>query len=244
MSLLTIAQDASDEIGISRPATAFANTSPEVQKLVRLSNKVGYRLMRLVPWQILRKEHTFTSLAAETQIADITATLTDFDRIIPETFWNRTDILLQSGVTGPTEWQGFKANAYTNTQVPKYIIRGNALLITPTLTSGKSMAFEYVSQNWCQSSGGTGQAKWAADTDTGVLNEELLTLGLIYAFLDAEGLPAGSALAHFEEAFQTLVENDQPASGVMVAGDIWAGGRHFDGAPPASGFSEINWAGL
>ena len=48
--------------------------------------------------------------------------------------------------------------------------------------------FEYQSNEWCESSGGTGQTAWADDADVGVLDEELMLLGIEWRFRRAKGL--------------------------------------------------------
>lgn len=236
MSLLTIIQGAADEVSVTRPSTVVASTDPEVQTLLRLSNKVGLRLMKIFPWQALVAEHTFTALGQEEQTAILPSA---FNRFVSESFWNRTTVKLVSGPSSPVEWQGFKANSYSDANNPKFRYRGNTVYLLPAPTAGDTLAFEYVSKNWCESSGGTGQTAWAADTDVGVLDEELLTLGLIYEYLQGEGQPSVEAARHYEDCFNTLIDNDQPNAQILVAGDIFEGFRHFSGTPAVSGSGSI-----
>ena len=237
MTLLTIAVAAADEIGIDRPSSVISNPQPHVQKLLRYSNKVGTQLMKKVAWQVLRKEQTFTSVATETQTSILPS---DFDRFVPETFWDRSASVLISGPISSVEWQGLKANSYSISANPKFVYRGDAVLVIPTLAAGNTLAFEYVSNQWCESSGGTGQSSWAADTDVGVIDEELITRGLKYTYLTDEGLPNASAATEFEDYFNTLLENDQPNAGVMVAADIFGiGSRHFSGAPGVNNLASL-----
>lgn len=231
MTLLTICQDAADDIKITRPQTIVGNTSTEAQSLLRAAQKVGKRLMSAYAWQILRGEQTFTSVATETQTAILPS---DFDRIIPETLWDRTDMVLISGPISATEWQGKKAHQYSDTRNPKFILRGGIIAVQPTLSAGHTLAFEYVSNLWCQSAALAGQTRWAADTDTAKIDEELITLGVTFEYLDSDGLPSAKAAAAYQERYKLLVKNDQPTAGIMVSGDIFGGGRHFTGEPPVS----------
>lgn len=231
MTLLSIIQDSANETGtVEAPLTVIGNTEPSIIQYLRLANKVGKRLMKAFDWQVLRGEQTFTSVATETQTSILPS---GFDRIVKETFWNRSTPVMISGPISPTEWQGLKARSYSTTNLLKFAYRGGAILVVPTLSAGDTLAFEYVSQNWCQSSGGTGQTEWAADTDTGVLDEELMTLGVSYAFLESEGLPSNVAAQEFDEYYQMLVKNENPSSGILNAGDIFGSGRHFGGTPGA-----------
>jgi len=227
VSLLTICQAVADEVFINRPLTVIGNTQPETQKLLRIAQKVGKGLMKGVVWSALRKEKTFTALATETQTAILPS---DFDRIIPETFWDRSGVKLLTGPITSAEWQSLKANSYSGDK--KFIIRGGSLLTIPVFAGGESLAFEYVSNLWCtDSTGVTGKSAWALDADIPVLDEELHIRSMIFVYLDGEGQPSEAAAKDFEDYANTLLENDQPSAGVMVSADIFGGSRHFGGVP-------------
>jgi len=226
MTLLTIVQGALDEVNGPDLATLAGNTDPSAKKMLRIVNKCGLDLMRAVPWQVLRKEQTFTTISGETQTAILPS---DFDRFVPEAFWDRTEKRKIDGPVSSVEWQGLKATAYSGTR-RKYIYRGGAVSILPAYSAGNSLAFEYISKNWCQASDETPQSAFAADTDTGILDEELLTLATRFAYLESEGLPSQMANRDLLTYMKKLVKNDQPTGGILSAGDIF-GGRHFTGAP-------------
>ena len=95
------------------------------------------------------------------------------------------------------------------------------------------MAFEYVSNHSCAEETGTGPTACAADDDEGELDEELITLGIVYEFLRGEGLPFETAAGDYLDTFNMLTGNDQPSANIMTAGDIFGSGRHFSGAPQA-----------
>lgn len=229
MTLLSIAQDAADEIGIYRPDSVASSTDPDAQKLYRLANKVGYGLMRVNAWQILTKEQTFTAISGETQTGILPD---DFDRFIPEAFWDRSASRLISGPITEVQWQGLKAAYYQDSTLRRFIYRGGQISVIPGFAGGESLAFAYVSNEWAASSGGTGQTKFEADDDTTVFNEDLFTAGLVYEYLKGEGLPFDAARAEYMDQFDRLIQNDQPSAKVLVTADLFAtASRHFDGVP-------------
>jgi hypothetical protein len=228
MTLLSICQSVADEVGILRPATIISNSDPDAQKLLRFANKVGNRLMKIYPWQVLRKERTFTAISGSTQAGILPD---DFDRFVPETFWNRSGSELITGPIGSVEWQGYQTFGY-NKPERVYIYRSGDISVLPVMAGGESLAFEYISKNWCQSAAASPQPEFAADTDTTIVNEELLTAALLFSYLDSDGQPSARAGAEFQEYFDTLTENDQPTGHTMLVGDIFGrGGRRFSGAP-------------
>jgi|TARA_R110000796_G_scaffold57046_2_gene131859 hypothetical protein len=230
MTLLTIATAVADEVGISRPASVVGSAAADAQKLLRYVNKSGWALMKSTAWQVLRKERTFTSIGGATQTSILPA---DFDRFIPETFWNRTDYELISGPVSPVEWQGMKAFSYGGDD--KFTYRGDDILILPEPGAGKALAFEYISTHWCKNSAGAGGIAMAADTDVGIIDEELLVKATKFTFLSDEGLPNDVAYKEMTDYADDLVRNDQASPGILVAADIFGGGRHFAGVPAVSG---------
>jgi|TARA_R110000744_G_scaffold328507_1_gene434115 hypothetical protein len=221
-NFLKIIQNAADEIGIAQPATGIGNGTVETLKMIRYADKVGNALMKSFHWQILTKEKTFTSVASETQTSTILEA--DFDRFIPETFWDRTAAFLMTGPTTPKEWQNLKATDYNNTGSRKFRLRGDSILVIPTPTAGLAYAYEYVSNKWVDiAATGTPKVAFTLDTDIPLINSELLTLGIIYEYLDGDGLPAVSAAKTYLDMFKLLAKNDQPSSGTLLAGDIFGG---------------------
>lgn len=229
MTLLSICTDAADGIGLERPSAVFGSTNPTAQKLYRYANSVGNLLMKGYAWQQLRAERTFTALGQEEQTAILPS---DFDRIVPETFWNRSTKILISGPKSDVDWATLKAEAQTLYDVAYFILRGSSIFIYSAPSANANLAFTYVKNTWAQSSGGTPQVKFLADTDTSVIDEELLTLGTIATFLAGDGQPYGEAKTAFEERFSQLTDNDQPSASILQSGDLFArNSRHFGGTP-------------
>lgn len=184
MSLLTIVQRAARTIGIPVPDVVATSTDTQVLQLFEAVNKVGEDIMQEFDWNVLTTEHTFDTVAAEEQL-DL-STIADFNRIIDETMFNRDKRRWVFGPLDPNEWQAERALITTNFR-DIMRIRGNAILFANIPGAGETIAFEYVSENWCQSSGGTGQSAMALDTDVGVLDERLLQRGAEWWFLEGKG---------------------------------------------------------
>jgi hypothetical protein len=194
MSLLTMCQAAAAQLSVTVPSLVMLGSDDTSVILRRLADEEGLALMGRYPWQALQREHTFTTTAADTQTGGIPS---DFDRVIPDTVFNRNTRRRVAGPLSPDEWAQTKASLVTYVN-PTFRIRTDAFLMTPNPPAGETVAYEYISKNFCKSSGGTGQAAWAADSDLGVLDERLMTLGLVWRFRQAKGLPYGEDLALYE----------------------------------------------
>lgn len=196
MTLLSLVRSATDRIGLPQPATIIGATDPTTRRLLGLANQEGRELAKRFDWQLLRKEATFTTLAQETQTSAVPAA---WDRFVSRSMWNRTRRWELRGPYSPQDWQAMKA-----TQVQPYInnftVRGNDILIYPDPDADDTVAYEYISKNWCQSSGATPQSAWAADSDTGILPEETMSLGLIWRWKKSRGLAWEADYAEWDAA--------------------------------------------
>ena len=203
MTLLTIVQQAARAIGVTVPDAVAASSDEQVLQLFEAVNKTGEDLMQEFDWNILTKEHTFSTVAAEEQV-DL-STITDFSRIKDETMFNRDRNRLVFGPLDADEWQAEKG-LITSITTDVFRIRGNAILFVADPTAGETVAFEYISENWAQSSGGTGQARFEVDTDVGVLDERLLQYGAEWRFLSTKG-------ASYDEQFRAYEKQKEYVQG-------------------------------
>lgn len=204
MSLLTIVQNACDRVGLTRPSAVVNSTALTARQMLALVQQEGKDIARRHAWQKITKEKTFASTAAAAQTDAIPS---DFDRFIDGTFYNRTAKRHVEGPLTPQEWQNAQAVSAT-TVIESFRQRGNSILITPTPSTGITYAYEYVSNQWCESSGGTDQSAWAADTDVGLLSEELMTLGLVWRFKKANGLDYSEEFRTYELQLSQAITRD------------------------------------
>jgi hypothetical protein len=198
MTLLTIIQSAAEAVGVPAPSAVVSTTDIQIKKLYRQAQIEGRFLSRRHNWTDLVKEQTFTSVAAELQGA-LSALIDDNDyrKLVNRTAWNRSQQDHLGGPLNSVDWQLLKASSISGPYYNLRIWRSN-IYLQPAPTAGDTIAFEYVSKHWCQSSGGTGQAAWAADADTGILDEELMEQGVIWRFLRASGLDYAEEFRTYE----------------------------------------------
>jgi hypothetical protein len=234
MSILTIVQDVSNRIGLPVPSTVIGSNDTQVRQLLGLAQQEGKELSRRGPWQVLTKEKTITATATETQTGAIP---TDFERMIEGTFWNRTQDRRVVGPLTPQKWQMLQTGLYS-LMWDAYRIRGNDMLMSPVPQAGDILAYEYISTYWLtNAAGSTERASWTADDDVAKLDEELITLGVIWRFLKAKGLDYSEAFSTYERMVERKLGND----GGMAILDL--NGDRLDGAGGAYDpfISEGNW---
>lgn len=206
MTLLSIIQDVADLVGIPRPASIVNSSDTQVRQLLAYCNRAGKRLAERHSWQALTRETTFTSVNGEDQ-GLIETLAPGFNWDFYRSWWNRTSQDRLGGPLTPQNWQLRKASVTSGPNY-QYRIRGNHLLVNPGATAGDTLALEYVSRYWCQSNASAPQDKWAADNDTGVLPEDLLTLETHWRFLRAKGLSYAEEKQDAEIAINLSIARD------------------------------------
>jgi hypothetical protein len=199
MSLLTLIQDVSKMIGLSSPTAVTTSADQRVLELLVMANVSGEDLSTRYEWQELTRTATWASSGTIAQGTITSGTIaSDFGRFIDDTFWDRS---LRQPIVGPVtaqEWQADLSNAIVSPPY-KFIVQNNILSIGPTpITAGNTLAFNYITKNWCASSTGTGQSAFAADDDETLIPQRLFRLDLIWRWKSSKGLAYAEDLENAE----------------------------------------------
>jgi len=129
-------------------------------------------------------------------------------------------------VCGPldaVEWQAMKALTQTG-QRYRYRIRGGLLRVNPVPPASESWFFEYVSKNWILGADGTTyKAYFTLDTDTILLPEELVLMGLRWRWLKEKGLDYAEQFRTYEMQLKDALGRDG-GKPIMRMDDTWWAG--------------------
>lgn len=230
MSLLSIVQDAASQLGLRQPQTVVGSTDLTAQILFRFANQAGKELARYHDWQELIVEVVATATASVVQTGMLVAA--DYDRMIYNVeVWNRTSDLRYTGPLPQRYWQRLQvSNASGSTGY--WRIKGGELNIFPAPAATDVIAFEYISKRWARSSGGTEQDKFMADTDTTVLDEDLLVLEMVWRFRQSRGFPQ-----YAEDMATCEREKEKAASRDRGTGRIRPEATDYGSWPPGPNFN-------
>jgi hypothetical protein len=214
LSLVSVVQAVAARLALAQPAAVAGSTDRQVLQLLALANEEGEALARSYPWQAIRKEQTFVTTATQPQAAALPA---DFDRFVPNSFFNRSTRRPMTGPITPRQHQWIQDQPVYSTVYLAFIERTGQFLIDPTPAAGDTIAYEYLSNQWAKSAGGAGQTKYLADTDLSFLDEELITLGLRWRFLRAKGLDYAEEMATYEREVERAQARDGGATALTLA---------------------------
>lgn len=151
----------------------------------------------------------------------------DFNRPVDNTMWDRSRYWQMRGPLSPQQWQFYKSSIFSRATVQRRfrLMRlGSTVYFTidpPPTDNGSELVYEYVSNAWCQSSLGVAQTQWLADSDTGILDENLIYLGTKWRTLERLGMAYDSALADYENEADKAVAQDGGSATLDIAPQPW-----------------------
>ena len=219
MTMLQTVQRFCRRTNITVPTSVVGTTDLQVAQICGLLEEEGAELSGRGSWQNLTLETTLTTTATESQGAITTIASENFRYIKNDTMWDRTESLPVIVIDGP-DWQAEKG---FDTTSPRYRarIRGNNLIVTPTPVAGNTWAFEYVTWSWILDTDGTTKKQYfTADTDTFLLPDAILQMGLRWRWKKEKGFEYAEDFRTYEtmvadalsrEGLQTTLYQDRTA---------------------------------
>jgi hypothetical protein len=175
--------------------------------MLALLNEEASELATRTNWQALARESHFVTVAAEQQ-GLISTICPNLGYVLNDTIWNRTIRRPVFGPLGAQYWQQQKA-MFNAGPWNQYRIKGNSLNFFPAPAAGQDCYFEYVSKAIAtDSTGAVEKTAYTADGDLSVLNEDILTYGLIWRWKAAKGLDFGTDFQKYERRVLDAIGKD------------------------------------
>lgn len=117
----------------------------------------------------------------------------DYDRLVDQTDWDKSQHWELLGPETAQQWQWLKSGFIASGPRARYRRLGGFFQIWPPLGANHLLGFEYISKNWVFSAAaalaGTAPDKpaFTADTDTCIYPDRLMVLGLKLKYFEAKG---------------------------------------------------------
>lgn len=210
MSLLTICQDAAEEVGFDAPSTIIGNTDPTAIRLLRLAHRTGSVIAKK-NWDLLIKEYTFNTSASEPQY-DLPS---DYRSMVNRTMYNQTTDQPLFKIS-PDGW-AYEKTMSTGAYEDRFRLFGNdtspsigrRFTIHPTPTAVETIYYQYYSENWLTDSGGTTErSAFVTDNDLVIFDEEMFTMGVIWRLLKSLGQPYLEERTEYDRQMEICMAQD------------------------------------
>lgn len=139
-----------------------------------------------------------------------------FDRFLNRTAWDRTNRWELIGPDSPQTDEWHRSGIVTTGPRRHFrqvgdLAGGNYRIWPPpqVVDTPFQIAWEYISNFWVQSAGGTNKTSFTLDTDVPVLDSQAIIMGTKWRFAQAKGLPNGASFQmEWNEYVQQLIARD------------------------------------
>lgn len=209
MSLLTIVTEFAERAGWVVPVAVASSSDTQLRKVKGLLNELVTELVNgPYTYSFLIKEAAFTSVdgAAQGYLDDLA--VAGYRSMMPGTFFDRSQNLEIKGPLSAEEWQRRQAMQLSGTCYEFREWQGQ-IWLSPDGVEGADMAFEYRSKYVVVDAVTDApdliyKPKFTLDTDTCLIPEDILLLGLRYKWREDNGFDATNLKASFESVLATF----------------------------------------
>ncbi len=227
MSFLTAAQQASALLISKKPPTFFSSTRPFEVEICAIANEFARDIVTEKDW---RKLTVMKEMVGGTGTIQYNGAVEAFD--LPADYarmpkgqkvhnkdwltWNYCP------ATSLDEWM-FYINGQPLPAPGAWILLDGQMQFNPVIEAGTTAQYYYISKNVVRDQGGNPQSQFLADSDTCVLDEQLLTLALIWRWRALKRLEYAEDLRNYELYKETCAGEDKGATILINGGrSLWA----------------------
>lgn len=196
MSLLKVAQDVCDVIGLTRPTAIITGTDQLSRQILGLATEALDELSKM-NWPILEIPYAFNTVVGQAQYA----LPEDFGREVGDTVYVASQYSSLRGSLTPSDWQ--RQRDQLQAQIGRYRFRifglPTMLNLAPTPQVAEEITFEYQTTYKVKQTDGTFKNAFYDDGDVSLVPEDLLKKGLKWRLRRAKGLDYSEEFDDYEQ---------------------------------------------
>lgn len=228
-NVLKVIQQAMAELGLPQTREVVTSQDELVRQFLALLNRCGYELVQGFPWEQLDKQFLIETVENQSSY-DLPS---DWSYFLDQTQWDRTNHWPLLGPKTAQEWQWLKGGLLSSGPRIRYRVWGGKFEIFPTPSTANTpspgadtgvfapwtLAMEYISHNWLQSStvANTTFNEVQSDTDIVMLDPWVVTSFLKLKFREAKGLDTQSFKEDFVNIFWSRTGKNKGAPMLTLA---------------------------
>jgi hypothetical protein len=215
MTILSVIKGVCPVIGLDVPEAVFASTAREHIELCSVANEIATRIgSDTRDWTKLK---TLATLSGDGVAAGF-ALPADYLRMIKKaSLWSSYSPFAKlTHYPDVDQWLGLQVQNVRQL-IGAWTIIGDQIQINPVVPSGHSVKFYYITKNIVKPTDGPAKAAFTLDTDSYVLDERVLRLGIIWQWRANKGLPYSEDLANYEDALAVAAGSDR-GSNIITMG--------------------------
>jgi hypothetical protein len=206
MSFLTAAQSAAIRLLGKKPNTFFSSTGTFELQICDLASEVAKDIMKSHDWRVLTKTQTMAGDGVTTTF-DLPS---DYDRMPLKAAVTRENWYDWSytQVNGLDQWRDL-LNGGPTISPGFWVILNGQMHFKPAISAGESAQFYYISKNIVRDADLSTKPAFTKDDDSLIVDERLLTLGLIWKWRELQGIPRPGDQENFDKALSEETSRDK-----------------------------------
>lgn len=227
MTLLSIIQNACNEMGVPAPLTVETTTDKRAVTLNALARREQIELARRNDWPSLIIEYTFNTVVGQVDYGMPSA----IDKVLRDTAYDAAEYYKVRGGLTPAEWRYAQNNnsliigpAFRISSTGAAFGSEREFRIVPAPTLVEAYVFEYKTKNTAYGLFDDGvsithvaKPVMTLDLDTTRLDESLIELGVKWRWLKSRGLDYGEEYRTYNEAVDLRYAQDLTLPTVPLA---------------------------
>lgn len=221
MTFLTAAQSAAIRLIGRKPTTFFSSQSTFELEITDLANDVVDDMVKYADW---RRLTLLQSMPGDGSTFGFDLP-TDYDRMPKDADVTRANWYTWGYVDAPSLnfWRDL-VNGLASPNPGYWIMLNNQMQFRPAISSGDVAQYYYISKNAVlDENGTTTKAKFDRDNDTFLLDERVLTLGLIWKWRAQKRLEYSEDLANYETLIAQVSGKDKGSKIIRAGTRRWEG---------------------
>lgn len=222
MAVIDIVKQAVLSLDLEQPSVLFSSTERTWQEMAEVVNTAAQQILDEYDWSRLIRTATVTGdgSGAFPLPSDYNRMVRDANLWTNGLTWNPSQQV--SDFNQWLEYQSYQVDTWQS----RWAVFGGELNIMPTLPTGEILRFGYISSSIVN---GADATQFTADSDTFVLDDRLLKLGIIWNWKKTKGFDYQPELAEYAEDMSKKRFRDRGAPQTIYSGrgSRWPTGVNF-----------------
>lgn len=141
----------------------------------------------------------------------------DYETITDRTHWDKSKHWEMLGPEDAQQWQWLKSGYISTGPRVRWRILGQYFQIWPIMNTSEYLGFEYRSKGWARGADDSVKNSFTADTDTTVLDDQLMIMGTKLRYWQIKGFDTTALQQEYDRYLSVAKANDKGAPNLSFA---------------------------
>jgi len=238
MTLKSICTEVLGQTGFPAVSTISPSNDPQAQQMFALANAELVFLSQQHRWPQLEVEYEFFTVPGQR----VYSLPDDFHTMVSDTMFDADQYYRVKGSVSDEQFMSFRYSGWGDLARTRFKLLygtdgGSSIALLGEPSTARRLVCMYKRNKYARSADNTIAERYTVDTDTSLIPEQLVKLGLSYRFRRAKGLDFSAELVEYNTAVSTALARLSGAGSIPV-GYRYDGDWLPCGTVPENGFGQ------